>query len=73
MLLFPFPLLFTFVLFTSCTAVLCCCCVRYCGARIASGFNRGPWGTNTLCTPHYVNFVKHKLNLSAYKVLLAVD
>ena len=26
---------------------------RYCGAREASAFNRGPWGSRMLCTTHY--------------------
>jgi hypothetical protein len=41
---------------------------RYCGARIASGFNRGPWGSRMLCTPHYVKWKDKSLNLSSYKV-----
>jgi hypothetical protein len=40
---------------------------RYCGARNTSAWNRGPWGKNTLCIPHYVSWWQKKtLSLSGY-------
>lgn len=41
---------------------------RYCGARAASSYNRGPWGKKKLCTTHYVQWCqKGSLDLSAYQ------
>lgn len=43
---------------------------RYCGARYSSNFTKGPWGSRTLCTIHYIEWnQKKKLNLSSYKNL----
>lgn len=43
---------------------------KYCGARFASNFTKGPWGPRTLCTVHYIAwYQKKKLNLIAYKEL----
>ncbi|EGR27188.1 type iii restriction res subunit family protein, putative [Ichthyophthirius multifiliis] len=43
---------------------------RYCGARFASNFTKGPWGPRTLCTIHYIAWSQNKtLNLSQYPVL----
>ncbi|KAM3144240.1 hypothetical protein pb186bvf_003702 [Paramecium bursaria] len=40
---------------------------RYCGARFASNFTKGPWGSRTLCTIHYINWGQKKtLDLSEY-------
>ncbi|CAD8088106.1 unnamed protein product [Paramecium sonneborni] len=40
---------------------------RYCGARFASNFTKGPWGSRTLCTIHYINWGQKKsLDLSDY-------
>ncbi|CAD8164733.1 unnamed protein product [Paramecium pentaurelia] len=40
---------------------------RYCGARFASNFTKGPWGSRTLCTIHYINWgQKKQLDLSEY-------
>jgi chromodomain-helicase-DNA-binding protein 7 len=41
---------------------------RYCGARYSSNFTKGPWGSRTLCTIHYIDWNQKKvLNLTAYK------
>jgi len=29
---------------------------RYCGARYSSNFTKGPWGSRTLCTVHYIDW-----------------
>ena len=42
---------------------------RYCGARYSCGYNKGPWGPNTLCTRHYTQYKKggiFKLELEKY-------
>ena len=42
---------------------------RYCGARVASAFNRGPWGSRMLCTTHYVHwFTKKSLTFKEHPV-----
>ena len=42
---------------------------RYCGARVASAFNRGPWGSRMLCTTHYVHwFTKKSLTFAEHPV-----
>ncbi len=42
---------------------------RYCGAREASAFNRGPWGSRMLCTTHYVHwFTKKSLSFADYPI-----
>ncbi|KAK8813261.1 hypothetical protein WA158_002853 [Blastocystis sp. Blastoise] len=33
---------------------------RYCGAKKASGWYKGPWGPKTLCTVHYVQWKQRK-------------
>jgi len=41
---------------------------RYCGARYSSNFTKGPWGSRTLCTIHYIDWNQKKvLNLTSYK------
>ena len=43
---------------------------RYCGARVASAFNRGPWGSRMLCTTHYVHSLrKNHLLLRSIQLL----
>lgn len=43
---------------------------RYCGARFSSNFTKGPWGSRTLCTVHYIKWMQKKtLSLSSYKEL----
>ncbi|CAD8066277.1 unnamed protein product [Paramecium sonneborni] len=43
---------------------------RYCGARFASNFTKGPWGSRTLCTIHYINWgQKKQLDLSEHNDL----
>ena len=47
---------------------------RYCGAEIASGFCKGPWGSKTLCTIHYVQWAQKKsLDLSKWKDELPLE
>jgi SNF2 family DNA or RNA helicase len=42
---------------------------RYCGARAASNFNRGPWGPRMLCTAHYVHwYTKKSLSFADYPI-----
>jgi len=41
---------------------------RYCGARYSSNFTKGPWGSRTLCTIHYIDWNQKKvLNLTSFK------
>jgi len=43
---------------------------RYCGARYSSNFTKGPWGSRTLCTIHYIDWNQKKvLDLKPYKDL----
>jgi len=43
---------------------------RYCGARYSSNFTKGPWGSRTLCTIHYIDWNQKKtLNLTSQKDL----
>jgi len=43
---------------------------RYCGARYSSNFTKGPWGSRTLCTIHYIDWNQKKvLNLQSHKDL----
>jgi len=43
---------------------------RYCGARYSSNFTKGPWGSRTLCTIHYIDWNQKKtLNLGSNKEL----
>ena len=40
---------------------------RYCGSRASSGWNKGPWGTRTLCVVHYVKWhTKKTLTLTQW-------
>lgn len=34
---------------------------RYCGTRYSSNFTKGPWGSKTLCTVHYINWNSGKI------------
>jgi hypothetical protein len=43
---------------------------HYCGARYSSNFTKGPWGSRTLCTIHYIDWNQKKtLNLANNKDL----